>query len=61
MGTFDLNLDELVENAEFEEGLNKVIKDIIKENSYQLINQETHEYLVGLSILNTQVVGAETN
>lgn len=61
MGVFDLDLIEHLKNAEESTDLNKVIKDIVKEANYQLIDEEVHKYNINWSIINHQVVGAEVN
>jgi hypothetical protein len=59
MGVFDLDLVDRVKDAEEAKGLNKVVKEIINEANYQLIDEYVYNYNVGLSILNNQVVGSE--
>jgi hypothetical protein len=58
MGMFDLDLDQLVKNAEEAIGLNKVVKKIINDSNNELIDEISYNYNRNLSILNNQIVGS---
>jgi hypothetical protein len=56
---FDLDLEELLKNAEEATDLNNVCKKIVEEANNQLVDEDYIKYNQNWSILANQVVGGE--